>query len=192
MRVLVVITALALIAPGAAMAGGLCGNPGIEGRAIAAIPARMPGCGLRGGVEVTAVDGVRLSSPATLDCRTANALHAWVRGAVKPAVGRRGGGLVGLRVAASYACRRINNRPGAKVSEHGRGGAIDISGLIMASGNTVTVQGGWGRGEAGRVLARIRRAACGPFTTVLGPGSDRYHSDHFHLDTKPRRTPWCR
>ncbi|TIQ63130.1 MAG: extensin family protein, partial [Mesorhizobium sp.] len=29
--------------------------------------------------------------------------------------------------------------------------------------------------------------ACGPFKTVLGPGSDADHSLHLHLDLAPRR-----
>jgi len=28
----------------------------------------------------------------------------------------------------------------------------------------------------------IRIAACGWFTTVLGPGSDEAHTDHMHVD----------
>lgn len=175
-----------------ALAGLLCGNPALSGDRISTIAAKLPGCGLASGVKLEAVHGVRLIPAARVDCRTANSIAEWVRRGVKPAVGRRGGGVVGMRVAASYSCRTINNRRGARLSQHAHGRAIDISGFVMASGNTVTVLGGWGRGEAGRVLARIRRTACGPFTTVLGPGSDRHHRDHFHLDTKSRRKPWCR
>ena len=29
--------------------------------------------------------------------------------------------------------------------------------------------------------------ACGDFTTVLGPGADVYHGDHFHLDVLMRK-----
>lgn len=188
-----VVALLALLAlPAPAAAAGLCGIPGLVAEPAPRIPARHEGCGLTDGVRVHAVAGLRLSQPATLNCETARALHLWVSRAVKPAVGKRGGGVVGLQVAASYACRPRNNRKGARISEHGRGAAIDISGLIMRSGRTVTVLQGWGNGEAGRVLAQIRRAACGPFTTVLGPGSDRYHRDHFHLDTAQRRTLWCK
>jgi hypothetical protein len=43
-----------------------------------------------------------------------------------------------------------------------------------------------------RFQRAVRKAACGPFTTVLGPGSDAYHDDHMHFDTKPRRSPYCR
>ena len=35
-------------------------------------------------------------------------------------------------------------------------------------------------------LRDVRKAGCGPFTTVLGPGSDSYHSDHFHFDLAQR------
>ena len=37
------------------------------------------------------------------------------------------------------------------------------------------------------VINAVRKAACGPFKTVLGPGSDPDHSLHFHLDLEPRR-----
>ena len=32
----------------------------------------------------------------------------------------------------------------------------------------------------------MRTAACGWFTTVLGPGSDGYHEDHIHVDLAVR------
>ncbi|TFF18785.1 hypothetical protein E3C22_20770 [Jiella endophytica] len=35
-------------------------------------------------------------------------------------------------------------------------------------------------------LDRIRAAACGPFKTVLGPGTDADHATHFHLDMAAR------
>ena len=37
-------------------------------------------------------------------------------------------------------------------------------------------------------LDAIRKAACGPFKTVLGPGSDPDHALHFHFDLEKRRT----
>jgi hypothetical protein len=39
---------------------------------------------------------------------------------------------------------------------------------------------------AARYIDALRRAACGWFTTVLGPGSDAAHADHLHLDREPR------
>ena len=42
-------------------------------------------------------------------------------------------------------------------------------------------------------MRKMHRTACGPFGTVLGPDSDRFHRDHFHFDTaKYRSGPFCR
>ena len=171
----------------------LCGSPSIVGENLAAIPGRLRGCGVAEPVRVAAVEGVRLSRPAVMDCRTARTLAAWVEGGVKPAVGRTGGGVAALQVAAGYACRTRNNRPGARISEHGRGRAIDVSAFVLADGRRITVLEGWRRRGEGRILRAIHAAACGPFGTVLGPDGDRYHQDHLHLDTTPRRsTAYCR
>ena len=172
--------------------GAVCGSPSIVGQPLATIPGRLRGCGVAKPVRVTAVAGVRLSTPAVLDCRTARALAAWVEGGVRPAVGARGGGLEGLHVVAHYACRTRNNRPGAKISEHGRGRAIDIAALLLADGSRITVLRGWHRRGAGAILRAVHASACGPFGTVLGPDGDRFHQDHLHLDTTPRRRAYCR
>lgn len=173
--------------------GGLCGVADIRGEQIAAIPAKVSGCGLSGGVKVTEVAGVRLSTPATMDCTTAKALRTWVAEAVVPTVGRLGGGVSQLKVAASYSCRPRNNVSGAKISEHGRGRAIDISAITLANGVSVTVLKGWNDPAQGKILKQLHRLACGPFGTVLGPNSDKYHKDHLHLDTaRYSGGPYCR
>jgi len=174
-------------------AGSVCGVPGIKGEALPPISNRVNGCGLENPVRVTEVAGLALSAPAVIDCNTARALHNWAdRGAI-PVVGRRGGGLTGLQVAASYTCRTRNSQAGARISEHGRGRAVDISALILANGERITVEEGWGRGQDGRILRRLHRAACGPFGTVLGPESDVFHRDHFHFDTARYRSgAYCR
>ncbi len=177
----------------AAPTGALCGDPTLAGAPLPEIPGRIEGCGVGSPVRVTRAGGLALSQPATLDCRTARTLSAWVRDAVRPVVGARGGGAAGLTVAAHYACRTRNNRPGAKVSEHGRGRAIDISAIRLADGTRITVLDGWGSGRQGRILRRLHEAACGPFGTVLGPESDRFHQDHFHFDTARYRSgSYCR
>ncbi|SPJ24959.1 extensin-like domain-containing protein [Palleronia abyssalis] len=163
--------------------GAVCGREAIRGVQIAAIPGRLSGCGIGNPVRVSMVEGVRLSQAAVMDCNTAQALAAWVRGIARPAIGATGGGLAGLRVAAHYSCRTRNNLPGAKVSEHGRGRAIDISAFLLANGAELSVLRDWSRGSS---LRTIHRGACGPFATVLGPDADRFHQDHFHLDTARR------
>lgn len=173
--------------------GGLCGSRGIEGRSLPRVTSNVQGCGIADPVSVTAVGGIRLSQAATLDCDTARALERWVRDGLQPAMGRTGGGVTQINIAAHYSCRTRNNRPGARISEHGRGRAIDISGFRLANGETVTVLRDWPRGSHSRALRQMHRAACGPFGTVLGPAADRFHQDHFHFDTAQHRGgPYCR
>ena len=92
------------------------------------------------------------------------------------------GRVTGIRVAASYACRTRNSIPGAKLSEHAHGNAIDISAFEVSGVGWVDVGHTHRSSPRSRFLADVRKSACGPFTTVLGPGSDSYHSTHFHLD----------
>lgn len=173
--------------------GSVCGDPAIKGRPLSAIPGRLKGCGVAKPVRITSVDGVTLSQPATLNCDAARALKTWVSGTVKPTVGRLGGGVSSLRVAAHYSCRTRNNKKGGKISEHGRGKAIDISAIILKNGVALTVLKGWGDKVQGKILKAIHRNACGTFGTVLGPDSDRYHRDHFHMDVARYRSgTYCR
>ncbi|MEQ8902643.1 MAG: extensin family protein [Roseovarius sp.] len=176
-----------------ARGGGLCGDPGLVGTVSGHVPGRITGCGIERAVRLESVHGVRLSQPATLTCPTARTLGQWVDRSAKPEVGRMGGGLSGLRVVAHYACRTRNSQAGALISEHGKGKAIDIAALQLRDGSEISVLDDWGRASKGRVLRRVHRQACGPFGTVLGPESDRFHRDHFHFDTaKHRGGPYCR
>jgi len=128
-----------------------------------------------------------------MDCTTAKALKSWVDDTAKPTLQREGGGLVQLRVAAHYACRTRNSMPGARVSEHGRGRAIDISGVRLRDGREISVLKGWNDPASAKLMRRLHTGACGPFGTVLGPASDRFHRDHFHFDTARYRSgPFCR
>lgn len=162
--------------------GSVCGDPAIRGQAVPPIPARIAGCGLANPVRITAVDGVALTTPATVNCEAAAALRSWVTNTAKPALDKAGGGLAALQVAGSYSCRTRNNVPGAKISEHGRGKAVDISGFVLKDGSLVTVLQGWRTKAFGPILKAMHARACGTFGTVLGPRSDGYHQDHFHLD----------
>jgi hypothetical protein len=170
--------------------GSLCGDRRIRGQTVPPIPAKVKGCGIADPVKVTEVDGVALVPAATIDCDTAIALTSWVRNGLKPAVGKRG--VAQLNVAASYACRSRNNIRGARISEHGRGRAIDIFAVVLGNGQVLDVLRDYRR-DAGRVLRAAHKAACGPFGTTLGPGSDGYHENHLHFDTaRHRGGPYCR
>lgn len=173
--------------------GAVCGNVALQGEDIGTVGTPGSGCGIADAVRLRSVAGVRLSTPARMDCRTAAAVLRWVEGSVKPSLARHGGGVAELHVMAGYACRTRNSRPGARLSEHAKGHAIDIGGMVLRDGTRVSVLRHWGRGWQGQALANMRRQACGTFGTVLGPGSDRYHGDHFHLDTARYRSgPYCR
>lgn len=173
--------------------GALCGAPGLLGDRLEPITGRSSGCGIAEPVRLREVDGVTLSAPATINCNTARALQTWLNDAAIPAVGRSGGGITSLRVVASYACRTRNSQRGTRLSEHATGNAIDIAGIGLANGSELTVLGGWRDNRVGPVLREMHRGACGPFGTVLGPNSDRFHQDHFHFDVATYRSgPYCR
>jgi hypothetical protein len=172
--------------------GSVCGDIDIQGTTVGSVVAKLPGCGAKNAVRVKSIAGVTLSQESVMTCETAAALKHWISKDVEKAFGR-GNRVVSLRVAAHYACRTRNNRPGAKISEHGRGKAIDISGFKLEDGTLVTVLDGWKARKTRKKLAKIWKAACGPFGTVLGPEADRHHRDHFHLDVaRHRGGAYCR
>ena len=177
----------------------------LEGRDIAQEPldpiGRPGGCGAPAPVLVNAVAGVALTPPATLTCDMAAELHDWVSGTVKPAARKSlKTEVTAINTATSYACRRRNNSSGGKLSEHGRANALDMSGFRFANeGKGVAVGGSnWGQGILAALgvsrddsfLSAIRQGACKHFTTVLGPGSDPYHGDHFHVDVLRRKNDY--
>src|SRR5262249_43083766 len=68
-----------------------------------------------------------------------------------------------------------------KLSAHAVGKAIDISGFDLSSGKFIPIKPD-GDEAMRNVVDAARTAACGWFTTVLGPGSDAAHTDHLHVD----------
>ncbi|MAM62620.1 MAG: extensin-like protein [Maritimibacter sp.] len=174
-------------------AGSVCGRPEIKGVKLQSIPGRVNGCGVSEPVKVTSVSGVALSQPITVDCQTAVVFNAWVGQALVPLTKRLGGGVQEVTIFASYACRTRNNQRGAKISEHGRGHAVDVGGFTLANGVELTVLDHWNDPQHGSLMQQLHRVACGPFGTVLGPKSDRFHKNHFHFDTARYRSgSYCR
>ncbi|KAA9008279.1 extensin-like domain-containing protein [Histidinibacterium aquaticum] len=172
--------------------GAVCGDPAIQGERVGRVPGNGA-CGIEGAVRVRSVAGVALSSPATLDCNTARALKSWVESGLKPAVGNEGGGPVEMRVMADYICRGRNGVSTARLSEHSFGRAIDIGGIRLADGSSISVLRGWSTRDDGAQLRQMHRSACGIFGTVLGPDSNAAHRDHFHFDTASYRSgSYCR
>ena len=167
--------------------GSVCGNPQIQGEVLGHV-AGAGACGIDQAVLVRSVNGVRLSSAGTMDCATANALQDWVHDVASPTLADTGGGLVGLQIMGTYACRNRNNAASGRLSEHGHGKAVDIGGFNLANGGTITVLNGWGTNSYGTLLRRLHDGACGIFGTILGPEANAYHRNHFHFDTASYRS----
>jgi hypothetical protein len=154
------------------------------------VPA-IVGPGECGGDDLVRLDAVKLkdksvvavSPPANIRCSMAESVAIWVREDIAPAVLELGGPLRALDNFASYHCRGRNNILGAKTSEHGRGNALDIRGVMLAKQKVELTDVNVSR----KFRERMRASACGRFTTVLGPGSDGYHEQHIHLDLAERR-----
>jgi hypothetical protein len=129
---------------------------------------------------------IKLAPEALLDCPMALAAARFVQDVAAPEAKRTlGSDLASISQASAYVCRPRNG--GTKLSEHAYGNALDIGSFGLADGKRVDVKAGVPEPEA-KFLDAMRKAACGPFKTVLGPGSDADHALHFHFDLAPRRS----
>lgn len=142
-------------------------------------------CGMDHPFKVAAFSAgsVGLNQQATLACPIIATIDAWLDEIVKPAAQLYFGTTVVDLRAGSYACRPRNNQRGAKYSEHAFGNAFDVMAFQLADGRQVSVVKGW-RGDPAEqeFLREVFVGACRYFNTVLGPGSDAFHYDHFHID----------
>lgn len=171
-------------------AGPLCGDARIEGERVAPVPGEGE-CGIDRPVRVDRIAGVAFDPPPVLDCRLATGLAQWITATAMPLFAADGAALAGLGIAGGYVCRGVNYSEEGRISEHGRGMAIDIARFERADGSTIAVLDGWGSEGGGDLLGRVHGDACGIFGTALGPGSDAFHQDHFHYDAAERRRGYC-
>ncbi|MGE0062656.1 MAG: extensin family protein [Xanthobacteraceae bacterium] len=144
-------------------------------------------CGSPDMVRLKAVrmpDGreVEIAPAAELRCTMAVSLAAWLRDELPGAIGSEIKKVVAYN---SYECRPRNRVFGAnvKVSEHGKGNALDIRAFVRADGSTIDPTS---IKESRPLREAIRKSACERFATVLGPGSDGYHEEHIHVDAAER------
>jgi hypothetical protein len=162
----------------------------------------LGGCGTPAPIAIAEVAGVRIDPPATVNCAFALALHGWLSQSVQPLAKRQmGASVVAIRNASSYACRRRNNATSGKLSEHALANALDIAAIdfsrkkeIEVAGATTGLLGKLGLSGSTAFIKEVRKSACGYFNTVLGPGSDPFHGDHFHVDLmklRPGRFKMC-
>jgi hypothetical protein len=149
-------------------------------------PIDGPGvCGLNQPLRVTGLSegAIALKPAATLVCQMVPTLDQWLLEKVQPAAQHWFGAAVTDMKIGSYACRAQNNQRSNKSSEHAYGNALDIFSFTLADGRLITIAQGWkGESRDQAFLREVFTEACGLFNTVLGPGADAFHYDHFHLD----------
>ncbi len=131
---------------------------------------------------------VAIRPAATLACPIVSALDRWLADSVQPAALRWFGlRVIEVKQISAYSCRGMNGNPGAHISEHAFGNALDIAAFTLADGRQVTVREGWrGLPQEQGFLRDIEAGACQQFSTVLAPGSNAYHYDHIHVDLMRR------
>jgi len=92
--------------------------------------------------------------------------------------------VVEIKQIAAYGCRGRNGNNYGNISEHAFGNALDMAAFRLATGQNIVVANAWWGGTAREraFLQAVFAGACSEFYTVLGPGSDRYHYNHIHVD----------
>ncbi|MEX0589736.1 MAG: extensin family protein [Xanthobacteraceae bacterium] len=147
-------------------------------------------CGMTRPFKVAAVSGgfVALEPKATLACPLVANVEGWFHEAIQPAAMAWFGSPVSeVKQISAYSCRTMNGQPGAAISEHAFGNALDIASFRFADGRELKVKDGWkGRPEEQGFLRTVHAAACERFSTVLAPGADMFHYDHIHVDLARR------
>jgi hypothetical protein len=135
-----------------------------------------------------ATGAIAVQPAATLACPIVSALDTWFAGGVQPAALKWFGVQVAeVRQISAYSCRGMNGQPGARISEHAFGNALDIASFTLADGRKITVKDGWrGAPEEQGFLRDVQGSACQHFSTVLAPGSNAFHYDHIHVDLMRR------
>ncbi|MGA7997401.1 MAG: extensin family protein, partial [Bradyrhizobium sp.] len=146
------------------------------------------GCGGEDLVRLEAVvlpdkHRVALKPAAILRCKMASAIADWIRTDMTQLAAGLGSEISDLDNFDSFECRGRNRVAGAQLSEHGRANALDVRGVKLANGQSISLTD---RGVPRDLRESVLHSACTRFTTVLGPGSDGYHEDHIHLDLMER------
>jgi len=146
------------------------------------------GCGGGDMVELGVVrlpggSSVALRPAPLLRCAMAEMLATWIREDVAPRMVEAGVNLSRVETYDDFECRGRNRVNGSKLSEHGKGNAIDVRAFTRADNSVLALTD---TAEPRALRETIRESACARFATVLGPGSDGYHEAHIHLDLAER------
>ncbi len=162
----------------------------LAGLAVAEPMPRLIGpetCGGADMVELEAVlmpnnSRITVNPPALLNCDMAESVARWLHDEAAPRVAKLGSALTAIENYDSYECRTRNRIPGAKISEHAHGDALDVRAFHLTDGRRLELADV----RVDKSLREgLRESACHSFTTVLGPG-DPNHNSHIHFDVIER------
>ena len=148
-------------------------------------------CGIEWPVELAGLSGgIQIKPAAQVNCQITEAFARWVKQELVPSSRTRYlSGVSAIHQMSSYSCRTMNSQKGASMSEHAKGNAIDVGKIVLKNGKAIVIEkkGFFAFREKG-LLKSVRGDSCKYFSTVLGPGSDRFHKDHFHFDLRARKS----
>ncbi len=152
---------------------------------VSRLPDRVhsPQCHIRNRVSVSGLAGAQLR-PVETQCATALRLYMLQRHTIAPAAQKHFGAEVSeILHFDSYSCRRMRTGAGTgnRMSEHATANAIDISGVVLGNGRTLSLTSGWDDPPTAGFWRDVRDGACAWFRTVLSPDYNALHADHFHL-----------
>lgn len=145
------------------------------------------GCEMPYPVSLTSLGGgIEVKPEVTLNCQTALASAKFSAEVIqKAAQSEFKRPVKSIAQASGYVCRPRNGT--RTLSEHAFGNALDIASFTLADGKVIEVKPTRAGSPEGKFLNGVRGAACGPFKTVLGPGSNADHEFHLHFDLAQRR-----
>jgi hypothetical protein len=107
----------------------------------------------------------------------------WIGETAAPIIAAHAGAaLTAIDTGPGFECRARNGENSGKLSEHARGNAVDVVSFDLADRRRISVGDTGLEEQLALALKGLRTSACGYFTTVLGPGSNEAHKNHFHFD----------
>ncbi len=163
---------------------------GVAFRDVARI-ADGPTCGIDYPIELSGLSsGVAIRPAVKLNCQVTLAFAKWVKFELVPSSRFRYlSGVERITPMGGYSCRKMNSRSSNPWSEHARGNAIDIGTITLKNGKEIDVRKkNFFAFREKALLKAVRTDSCKYFSTVLGPGSDPNHWNHFHFDLRTRKS----
>ena len=145
-------------------------------------------CGIDYPVKVSAIGSIQMKPAATLTCDMAATFAGWTKNELVPSARwRYFSGVKTIHQGSSYSCRNIAGE--GVLSEHGKGNALDVMSIELNNGDDIDVRKpGLFAFRTRGFLNTVRADGCQYFTTVLGPGYNYDHRNHFHFDIKNPQT----